>query len=81
VLPNRVQLSGVNTFKLGVLSTEEMKELFCRVKKGDNEAREALVRGNLRLVLSILQRFKNRGSFSGWLYRITQGNRQFSDGA
>jgi RNA polymerase sporulation-specific sigma factor len=70
VLPNRVQLSGVNTFKLGVLSTEEMKELFCRVKKGDNEAREALVRGNLRLVLSILQRFKNRGESLDDLFQV-----------
>ena len=70
MLQNRVQLSGVNTFKLAVLSTEEMKELFLQVKKGDSGAREALVRGNLRLVLSILQRFKNRGEPLDDLFQV-----------
>jgi len=70
VLQNRVQLSGVNTFKLAVLSTEEMKELFGRVKQGDVGARDALVRGNLRLVLSILQRFKNRGEPLDDLFQV-----------
>lgn len=70
MLQNRVQLSGVNTFKLAVLTTEEMKELFLRVKKGDSGAREALVRGNLRLVLSILQRFKNRGEPLDDLFQV-----------
>lgn len=70
MLQNRVQLSGVNTFKLAVLSTEEMKELFGRVKEGDGGAREALVRGNLRLVLSILQRFKNRGEPLDDLFQV-----------
>lgn len=70
MLPNKVKLSGVNTFKLAILSTEEMKELFCRVKKGDLEARDALVRGNLRLVLSILQRFKNRGESLDDLFQV-----------
>ena len=70
MLQNRVQLSGVNTYKLAVLSAGEMRELFCRVKQGDSEAREALVRGNLRLVLSILQRFKNRGEPLDDLFQI-----------
>ncbi|HHW74320.1 MAG TPA: RNA polymerase sporulation sigma factor SigG [Firmicutes bacterium] len=70
MLQNRVQLSGVNTFKLAVLSTEEMKELFGRVKQGDVGARDALVRGNLRLVLSILQRFKNRGEPLDDLFQV-----------
>lgn len=67
---NKVKLSGVNTFKLAVLSSEKMKELFARVKKGDTEARETLVRGNLRLVLSILQRFKNRGESLDDLFQV-----------
>lgn len=70
MLPNKVKLSGVNTFKLAVLPAEKMKELFCRVKEGDLEAREALVRGNLRLVLSILQRFKNRGESLDDLFQV-----------
>jgi RNA polymerase sporulation-specific sigma factor len=70
VLINKVQLSGVNTFKLATLSTQEMKELFRRVKKGDQLAREALVEGNLRLVLSILQRFKNRGESLDDLFQV-----------
>ncbi len=70
MLPNKVKLSGVNTFKLAVLPAEKMKELFYRVKKGDLEAREALVRGNLRLVLSILQRFKNRGESLDDLFQV-----------
>jgi RNA polymerase sporulation-specific sigma factor len=70
VLPNKVKLSGVDTFKLAVLPADEMKELFRRVKKGDREAREALVKGNLRLVLSILQRFKNRGESLDDLFQV-----------
>ena len=70
MLQNRVQLSGVNTYKLAVLSTEEMRELFGRVKEGDAGARDALVRGNLRLVLSILQRFKNRGEPLDDLFQV-----------
>ncbi len=70
MLPNKVKLSGVNTFKLAVLPAERMRELFYRVKEGDTEARETLVRGNLRLVLSILQRFKNRGESLDDLFQV-----------
>ena len=70
MLSNKVKLSGVNTFKLAILPTEKMKELFGRVKEGDREARETLVRGNLRLVLSILQRFKNRGESLDDLFQV-----------
>lgn len=66
----KVQLSGVNTFKLGTLSVKEMKELFRRLKKGDRQARDTLVEGNLRLVLSILQRFKNRGESLDDLFQV-----------
>ncbi len=70
MLTNKVQLSGVNTFKLATLTPQEMKELFLRVKKGDQLAREILVEGNLRLVLSILQRFKNRGESLDDLFQV-----------
>ncbi len=57
---NKVELCGVNTSKLKVLSDEEKKELLKKTKKGDMEARQELINGNLRLVLSIIQRFNNR---------------------
>ena len=70
MLINKVELSGVNTYKLTTLSNQEMKELFYRLKKGENQVRETLVEGNLRLVLSILQRFKNRGESLDDLFQI-----------
>ncbi len=70
MLSNKVQLSGVNTYKLETLTTSEMKKLFRRLKKGDQQAREVLVEGNLRLVLSILQRFKNRGESLDDLFQV-----------
>ena len=57
---NKVEICGVNTSKLKVLSDEEKKELIKRSKAGDVEARQELIYGNLRLVLSIIQRFTNR---------------------
>ena len=57
---NKVEICGVNTSKLPILSNEEKRALLLRVKEGDNEARDALIYGNLRLVLSIIQRFTNR---------------------
>ena len=57
---NKVEICGVNTSKLKTLSDEEKRELLKRTKKGDSEARNELICGNLRLVLSIIQRFTNR---------------------
>ena len=57
---NKVEICGVNTLKLKVLSDEEKKELLKRTKAGDSAAREELIYGNLRLVLSIIQRFSGR---------------------
>ena len=57
---NKVELCGVNTSKLKVLTSEEKRELLLKCKKGDKNAREKLIDGNLRLVLSIIQRFTNR---------------------
>ena len=57
---NKVEICGVNTAKLKVLSDEEKRELLVRTKNGDRAARQDLIYGNFRLVLSIVQRFTNR---------------------
>ena len=57
-LINKVEICGVNTSKLPVLSNEEKKELFIKIKEGNKEAREEFINGNLRLVLSVIQRFR-----------------------
>ena len=56
----KVEISNVDTSTLPVLSNEEKNELFIKIKQGDEEARERFINGNLRLVLSVLQRFSNR---------------------
>ena len=56
---NKVEICGVNTAKLPVLSNDEKAELFEKIKKGDQDARERYIQGNLRLVLSIIKRFSN----------------------
>ncbi len=55
----KVEITGINTSKLQVLSNKEIEELFLKMQNGDKDAKEKLVYGNLRLVLSILQRFNN----------------------
>ena len=55
----KVEISGINTYSLVVLSSNEMKNLFLKLKGGDLFARDLLIEGNLRLVLSILKRFYN----------------------
>ena len=57
ILISKVEICGVNTAKLPVLSNVEKQELLIRIKNGDNEAREKFIGGNLRLVLSVIQRF------------------------
>ncbi len=57
---NKVEICGVNTSKLKILSDQEKKELLKRAKEGDDAARQELIHGNLRLVLSIIQRFTGR---------------------
>ena len=58
---NKVEICGVNTAKLPILTAEQKAELMAKIKSGDEEAREEFIRGNLRLVLSLIQRFNNRG--------------------
>ncbi|MCH5195694.1 MAG: RNA polymerase sporulation sigma factor SigG [Oscillospiraceae bacterium] len=67
---NKVEISGVNTSKLKVLKEAEKTELLKKVKQGDMNAREELIRGNLRLVLSVIQRFTNRGESADDLFQV-----------
>ena len=67
---NKVEISGVNTSKLKVLKESEKLELLKRVRNGDMEAREELIKGNLRLVLSVIQRFAGRGENPDDLFQV-----------
>ena len=67
---NKVELCGVNTSKLPVLGAEEKEELFERIKQGDEEARERYIKGNLRLVLSVIKRFHNSNENPDDLFQI-----------
>ena len=67
---NKVEICGVNTSKLPVLKAEEKEELFKRIKQGDNKARELYIKGNLRLVLSVIKRFSNSSENMDDLFQI-----------
>lgn len=67
---NKVEICGVNTAKLPVLNNKEMRKLFTRMQSGDLQSREKLVNGNLRLVLSVIQRFNNRGELVDDLFQV-----------
>jgi len=67
---NKVEICGVNTAKLIVLKEKEKEELLQRVKKGDQAAREELISGNLKLVLSVVQKFSNRGENLDDLFQV-----------
>ena len=67
---NKVEICGVNTAKLPVLTNKEKDELFIRIKNGDETAREELIQGNLRLVLSVIQRFSGRGENADDLFQV-----------
>ena len=67
---NKVEICGVNTAKLVTLSSDEKRELLLRAKAGDAEARQRLIDGNLRLVLSIIQRFTNRRENMDDLFQV-----------
>lgn len=67
---NKVEICGVNTAKLKVLTEAEKTELLKKVKAGDHKAREQLINGNLRLVLSVIQRFTNRGENLDDLFQV-----------
>ncbi|HET7522160.1 MAG TPA: RNA polymerase sporulation sigma factor SigG [Bacillales bacterium] len=67
---NKVEICGVDTSKLPVLSNKEMRVLFKKMQDGDVSAREKIVNGNLRLVLSVIQRFNNRGEYVDDLFQV-----------
>ena len=67
---NKVEICGVNTSELPVLKNNQMMELLLKIKNGDEEARQEFVRGNLRLVLSVIQKFNNRGENIDDLFQI-----------
>lgn len=67
---NKVEICGVNTAKLPTISNEEKKVLLEKIKNGDKEAREEFIQGNLRLVLSVVQRFSNRNENADDLFQI-----------
>ena len=67
---NKVELCGLNTGQLPVLSEDEKRRLLVRVRAGDRKAREQMVEGNLRLVLSVVQRFAQRGENLDDLFQV-----------
>lgn len=69
-MQGKVEICGVNTAKLKVLKSEESMELLRRMKEGDPNAREELISGNLRLVLSVIQRFSGRGENVDDLFQV-----------
>ncbi len=67
---NKVDLCGVNTSKLPLLSSKEKEELLLKIKEGDKDARERFIQGNLRLVLSVIQKFSSRGENADDLFQV-----------
>ncbi len=67
---NKVEICGVNTAKLPTLTEKEKRALFEKIKNGDQSARAEFIYGNLRLVLSVLQRFNNRGENIDDLFQV-----------
>lgn len=69
-MQGKVEICGVNTSRLKVLKSDEMRELLIKSHEGDKDAREKLISGNLRLVLSVIQRFGNRGENPDDLFQV-----------
>jgi len=69
-MQGKVEIAGVNTSKLKVLKNGETMELLRKSKDGDENARQKLIEGNLRLVLSVIQRFSNRGENADDLFQV-----------
>ncbi len=67
---NKVEICGVNTAKLPILTEKEKESLLRRVREGDQAARDTLIHGNLRLVLSVIQRFTSRGEHPDDLFQV-----------
>lgn len=67
---NKVEICGVNTSKLPLLTNEEKNALFIKIKQGDNEARQEFINGNLRLVLSVIRKFFCKGENADDLFQV-----------
>ena len=67
---NKVEICGINTSKLKTLTAEETEELLKKTAEGDKKAREDLISGNLRLVLSVIQRFASRGGCADDIFQV-----------
>ena len=67
---HKVEITGINTSEIEVLSSEEMEELFKKMQEGDSFARERLINGNLKLVLSILKRFNKKGENMDDMFQV-----------
>ena len=70
MINNKVEICGVNTSKLPLLTREQKEELLVKIKSGDEEARKIFINGNLRLVLSVIQRFHGRGETADDLFQV-----------
>ncbi len=69
-MQGKVEICGVNTARLGVLTAQQMDGLLRRARDGDTAARDQLIEGNLRLVLSVIQRFDKRGESPDDLFQV-----------
>ena len=69
-MQGKVEICGVNTAKLKVLTRTQMEELLVMARDGDDDARQTLIEGNLRLVLSVIQRFEKRGECPDDLFQV-----------
>ena len=67
---NKVEICGINTSKLTVLKEKEKIELLKKIRQGDQKARQEMINGNLRLVLSVVQKFTNRGENLDDLFQV-----------
>ena len=67
---NKVEICGINTSKLPVMKDVEMKDMIGRIRSGDKKLREEFITGNLRLVLSVIQKFQNRGESMDDLFQV-----------
>ena len=70
MVQGKVEICGVNTAKFPLLKQQEKEALFVRIKDGDNEAREEFIKGNLRLVLSVIKRFSSSNENVDDLFQI-----------
>ena len=67
---NKVEICGVDTSKIPVLTPKEKTELLVKMKEGDEKARDTFINGNLRLVLSVIKRFYGRGESADDLFQV-----------